>query len=256
MRFHLFEIEDFSWYPSFLRELQTDYLRSLMNIFNVYKAIIPRLRHLLEQESNSSIIDFCAGGGGSWERILPHLEDIQLKITLTDLYPNLRAFRRMKDRNPGVFDYPKLPVNAVQPPQELSGVRTFFNSFHHFKREDARSILENAVRDGEAIIIFEPMEKTVLQFFLNTISTLLMAFLITPFIMPFRIDRLIFTYLIPIVPLVTTFDGWISLLRLYSPRMLLELTNGLNEYEWEAGTARHQFGSVTFMTGRAKKKAE
>ncbi len=43
------------------------------------------------------------------------------------------------------------------------------------------------------------------------------ALLVTPFIRPFRWSRLVFTYVIPVLPLLIVFDGIVSCLRVYSP---------------------------------------
>jgi hypothetical protein len=137
MRLHLFEIEDFSWYPSFLRELQTDYLRKLMDVFKVYKSVLPGFVKFIGDTGESKIIDYCSGGGGSWNQIIPLLGDSGIiTITLTDLYPNLSAFRQVKSDFPGIIQFKEHPVNAVNPPDDLRGLRTFFNSFHHFSPED------------------------------------------------------------------------------------------------------------------------
>ncbi len=61
--------------------------------------------------------------------------------------------------------------------------------------------------------------------FLSPIAVLLM----TPFIKPFKVDRIIFTYLIPILPLLTLWDGVISVLRTHTvaelKQMIFELKN-------------------------------
>ena len=51
--------------------------------------------------------------------------------------------------------------------------------------------------------------------------------------------RFFWTYLIPIVPLATCWDGIVSLLRVYSPQELNELTTQIHcdEYIWEIGQA-------------------
>jgi hypothetical protein len=61
----------------------------------------------------------------------------------------------------------------------------------------------------------------------------------TPFIKPRTFARFFWTYLIPVVPLVTSWDGVVSLLRTYSPRELQELTLSFpsNDYNWEIGYA-------------------
>jgi hypothetical protein len=69
--------------------------------------------------------------------------------------------------------------------------------------------------------------------------TLVGYLLVTPFIKPRTLSRFFWTYLIPIVPLATCWDGIVSLLRVYSLRDLEELTAAIQcvNYTWEAGHA-------------------
>jgi hypothetical protein len=63
------------------------------------------------------------------------------------------------------------------------------------------------------------------------------AWLFVPFRRPFRWSRLLWTYLIPVIPFVFVFDGLISCFRAYSRRELQDMTNELatNGYRWEIG---------------------
>jgi hypothetical protein len=60
---------------------------------------------------------------------------------------------------------------------------------------------------------------------------------VTPFIRPFRWSRLLYTYLLPIVPLCTLWDGIVSCLRVYEPSELQGLISELpdSDYRWECG---------------------
>ena len=40
-------------------------------------------------------------------------------------------------------------------PESLNGFRTLFSSFHHFRPEQARAILANAMEKKQAIAVFE-----------------------------------------------------------------------------------------------------
>lgn len=59
----------------------------------------------------------------------------------------------------------------------------------------------------------------------------------TPFIRPFRWSRLLWTYLVPVVPFVVLFDGIVSCPRTYTQAELHALTRGLGAggYTWEIG---------------------
>ena len=64
-----------------------------------------------------------------------------------------------------------------------------------------------------------------------------MVLLMTPWIRPVKMSRLLFTYLLPIIPLLVLFDGLVSCVRTYSVEELRKLTEGLDgkDFSWEAG---------------------
>jgi hypothetical protein len=59
----------------------------------------------------------------------------------------------------------------------------------------------------------------------------------TPFIRPFTWRRLLWTYVVPVVPLVAMWDGLVSNLRTYSPVELSTLADALHgpAYRWRSG---------------------
>jgi hypothetical protein len=111
-----------------------------------------------------------------------------------------------------------------------------FTSFHHFSPEEARAILQNAADAGEGIGIFEITRRAWSTIFL-IIAWVLLLFVCTPWIRPFRWSRLLWTYLVPIIPVVLLFDGVVSCLRTYRPQELREMVATLtgSEHEWETG---------------------
>ena len=128
-RLHLFEFEDQKWFPGFLRNYGTDFLQFLSNKTKMYKPIIPIIKRGLVHGRTNQIIDLGSGGGGGmiWlnselKRDLP-----DLKITLTDFYPNIPAFKFTK-AIANNFEYIETPVDARNVPRDLKGLRTLFLS--------------------------------------------------------------------------------------------------------------------------------
>jgi hypothetical protein len=124
----------------------------------------------------------------------------------------------------------------------MTGMRTMFEGFHHFTPEQARLILQDAFEKRAAIGIFEASLKPPqgpIIFLLSPLMTLLGYLFVTPFIRPLTWSRVIWTYLLPVVPLATCWDGLVSFLRVYSPKDLEELTRSLahKDYIWEIGQA-------------------
>lgn len=66
---------------------------------------------------------------------------------------------------------------------------------------------------------------------------LLMAFFITPLVKPMTWQQLVFTYLVPIIPICFAWDGAVSNARTYTLADMDELLNGLqtSDYVWEKG---------------------
>ena len=243
-RIHLFEFTDLSWYPQILRRVQTDYLQFVATRGSGQKNLIPLLVKAMQQSGTTEIVDLCSGGTGPWMRLQEQFKQAGwlVRIKLTDKYPNPEALQKWSGSPRTGMEYLPEPVDAMKVPHHLKGMRTLFEGFHHFKPEQARSILQDAVESRVAIGIFEVSLKPPLGWFLLLFApmmTIVSYLLITPLITPRTWSRFFWTYLVPVVPLATCWDGIISLLRVYSQQELKELTNPLQvkSYIWEIGQA-------------------
>ena len=251
-RIHLFEFEDQRWFPQWLRNYMTDFLQFLSNKTGLYKPIIPKIGQTLIKSKTAQIIDLGSGGGGGliWLNQELQKEIPELKILLTDYYPNITAFKHTQQQSKN-FHFLTEAVDARKVPQNLSGLRTMFLSFHHFKPNDARQILQNAVNSNSSIAVFEVQERSFPSIVAMLLSPL-SVWLTTPFIRPFKFGRLFFTYLIPIIPLFVLWDGIVSSLRTYSVDEMNELINGLDNkdtLQWEVGKIASGPGKILFLIG-------
>ena len=249
------ELHDQQWFPESLRDLVTDTLQFFWNFFDFYAPIAPRLQHALNESGTHRILDLCSGGGGPWLSLIRKFEDREaslLEVCLTDRFPNPEAFERAKSSPHTNFLFHVGPVDATRVPTDLEGFRTLFTSFHHFPPEGAQAILEDAVKHRRGVGVFEVARRNWLTIFL-VFFIAVMTFVLAPLIRPFRWSRLLWTYVIPVIPFVMLFDGIVSCLRAYTPPELLAFTHGLSEngYRWEAGEAGNGLMPVpvTFLIG-------
>jgi len=254
-RIHLFEFEDQKWFPSILRNYGTDFLQFLSNKTKMYKPVIPLIEKALEKSDTNQIIDLGSGGGGGllWLNEKLQENNPDLKILLTDYYPNISAFERTKELANN-FDFVRTSVDARNVPEDLKGLRTQFLSLHHFKPNDAQRILQNAVDSNQSIAIFEAQERSFPSILAMIFSPLSVIFT-TPFIRPFKIGRIIFTYLIPIVPLFVMWDGIVSSMRTYSVKEMNGLVSELknkDSFDWDIGKVKSGPGVVLYMIGTKK----
>jgi hypothetical protein len=239
---HLLEFTDQPWYPQTFRDIQTDYLQFVTTRGSGYENLVPLFAKALRAAGTTEIVDLCSGGTGPWLRLREGLKQagLDVKIKLTDKYPNLQAARKWDETSQQGIEYLIEPVDALNVTPHLTGMRTLFEGFHHFQPEQANAILEDAVDKGAAIGIFEASLKPPLGWlflFFSPLMTLLGYVFTTPFITPRTCSRFLWTYLLPIVPLTTSWDGVVSFLRVYSIEELKTLTDPLEResYTWESG---------------------
>ena len=253
-RVHLFEFHELAWFPAVWRDLLTDYLSFFASVFRPYECAAPLLAEALGWDGTAKIVDLCSGAGRPLLSLLPALRDLglrDLEVTLTDKYPNLDAFESAGAIGANVT-YLTTPTDAGDVPTSLKGFRTLFTSFHHFRPVEARAILTSAVDNNEGVGIFEYTERNWLIWGLPTILIPLFIWLCTPFMRPFRWRRLFWTYLIPVVPVVAMWDGFVSNLRTYSVGELRDLVAevGCSRYQWKIGRARSiGLSRVTYAIG-------
>lgn len=258
LRLQLFEFEDLPWFPHVIRAGMMDYLRFMISALGTYQPIVPLLRQALQQAGTTDILELGAGAGGGTEGVLHTLQTTglpQARICLTDLYPQPAAWQLLAARTPGL-GFAEAPVDATAVPTGLRGFRTIFSAFHHFPPPLAEAILADAVRQHAGIGVFEGAGKHWAEVLLALTVLPVAQLLITPFIKPFRASRLFFTYVLPLIPLFTIWDGCVSILRMYTPAQLLALAQRADptaSYSWQAGRVRHWWGpQVTYLVGTPK----
>ncbi|HWX20969.1 MAG TPA: class I SAM-dependent methyltransferase [Candidatus Binatia bacterium] len=253
-RLHLIEIEDQDWCPRSIRDAVTDCLQFSLATTKPYAAIIPVLVTALQRTGTRRILDLCSGAGGPWVWLHPALVEmgVNVSVCLTDKYPNLEGIGRANRSTNQAISYRPQPVDATQVPGDLTGFRTMFTGFHHLGPEQACAVLADAVRKRQGIGVFEATQRRPLALLLMLLAPVIVL-AVTPFIRPFRWSRLFWTYLLPVVPLVTLFDALVSCLRTYSIQELHGLTTrlGTNDYQWNIGTVKGRMTPIpiTYLVG-------
>lgn len=254
-RLHLLELEDQPWFPAGLRNLMTDFLDVFASLTErPFEAFVPKLRRAMEAAETREIVDLCSGSAGPAvviSRMLKEREGYAVTALLTDLYPNRERFQALHSEN-GSLVYVEEPVDARHVPASLDGFRLLVNGFHHFRPDEARGILADAVKNRQGIAVLEFVGRSV-PAFAGVLAVPLTVWLLTPFIRPFRWRRLFWTYLVPLVPFCCLWDGIVSCCRVYSPEEMRRLIDGVasDGYEWEAGRLPMRGGpALSYLLGR------
>ena len=211
-------------------------------------------------------------------------ETYGVDFVLTDIHPHLAAWRRASSRSPHLR-YVAKSVDAANAPRDLldwvvvegegkatttrgGGVggssnqkkkifRLFNLAFHHFDDDLAREIMRNTLETSEGFAIFELQGRDVG----NLVTVLLIAPLLwmgSWYWFWGQWGHLFWTYIVPVVPIVTVFDGLVSCLRTRRDQEVLKLVNeaakaggGLNGWKFEAGGETHTWpiGSMQYLIG-------
>ncbi len=156
-RVHLVELEDLPWFPRLLRDAGTAYLEFAARMSGHSALLAPELERVLRASGAKQVVDLCSGGGGPVVAIAEELarRGERVEVTLTDFYPNLPAFERIRASSDGRVSFRAEPVDATRVPAELAGLRTIFNAFHHFRPASAARILGAAADARQPIAVFE-----------------------------------------------------------------------------------------------------
>ena len=265
-RIQLFEFEDYKWFPSWLRTCMTNLIMVLLKMMGTSEALAYLMARVLKEKGLSKIVDLGSGSGGAMPEVLKALHKIdgldQVELVMTDLYPNKEVARKFNENTEDKINYLETPVDATDLHSAPNGLKTMINSFHHMPPKAARKILESAAQNKQPILIYELAENKipvlVWALFLPIALPILMVmtWFMTPFVKPLTWQQLVFTYLIPIIPICYAWDGQASMPRMYSFDDLDELLEGLEtpDFYWEKGFAKKGNGKKagTYLVGYPK----
>lgn len=246
-RIDFVELHDLDRTPAVLRTLHTESIAFIYRLTDAAREYAPPLARALSDGADHRIVDLCAGSGGPVPLIQRrlHREGVHTQVTLTDLVPNVPAFRRVQAENRRVLPDECCSVGFVTEPVDatdcrVEGTRTIYGAFHHFPPPLARRMLQNAVDTRSPIVVVDTKRSFlyVLLFpFLTTLAVLLSApFQRNP--LPRYLLRLALTYVVPVLPFMMFFDSVVSFLRMYGRAELRQLTEsltGTESFTWTIG---------------------
>jgi hypothetical protein len=251
-RVHLVEFTDLAGLPRPIRRWLGDYLRGIVSLTRIFEAVAPRIAELLRGSGGDRIVDLCSGAGGPWPALARPVEAAlgrPVQVLLTDLHPDADAWAWLEASAPaGVSGHPgSVPADDV--PATLPGVRTLFDGLHHLPPAAARALLADAARRGVPLLAAEAVERSALGL-AGVLFSPLLVWSVTPFLRPLSLPRILFTYLLPLVPLLVLWDGIVSVLRCYRPHELRALTAGLDDrYDWRVERVRRFGPASTVLVG-------
>jgi hypothetical protein len=202
-----------------------EFLATTMRLFKVYLPTAEVLNELLTISGKRRIVVLGAGSGGGILDVFSSLpEDVE--VLLTDLFP----YREFQCENPRIQYHPE-SVDALAVPPQLTGVRVMYTAFHHLRKPVAKQMLNDEVKNGDPVAIFEATERSP-KGLLSCLSVPFLIWGITPFMRPIRWHWWLFTYIVPLTEVLVLWDAIVSSLRTYNAADFEELVADLPGYQW------------------------
>lgn len=207
-----------------------EYLNFLLyRMAQPYRGVEQILSAWASEGAHGAVLDMGSGGGGHVDWLIRRADALGLpmpKFVLSDLFPkaNLPTWETIQSRHGMTrVGYVTDAIDACAPEVSTIRLRSMFSIFHHLTPDQARRMLASACSDSDGILVAEGVRRAVLP-------AVMMAMLLPVymFVMPlaaphFTARRLLFSMVIPIIPLMMAFDGVASVLRAYTADEIVSL---------------------------------
>lgn len=237
-RVQLFEFEDQSWFPDWMRISLTRLIQVLHRMMKFGSVLSDLLDSKIREINAHNIVDLGSGAGGPMIYVYDSLRTKygyeELTLTLTDLYPNKKTVTSINSMGKPGLKYLSESINATNLKEAPKGIKTMVNSFHHLNPKQAKAVLNSAVENKEPFFIYEMADNKIplliwwLLLPISLVIMIIMVLFMTPFVRPLTFKQLIFTYIIPIIPIAYAWDGQASMPRIYAKKDYEELLNNIN----------------------------
>jgi hypothetical protein len=211
---------------------------------------------LHKQHSNSvvEIMELAAGSGiapALWNQAL-RSRTIQVHTILTDLTPNIPAWKKLSMEYPGV-SYVSHAVDAtnitLHPQQKLARhrIRMLHFSLHHLEPPVVQDLFRDVMKNNDSIFIGD-LAPNMGGILWNGLVALQHSIQATPTII--RNQPLLHLLVMPLLPLIIPIvwhDATVSVLRSYSPQQLRNLIMEIRQAEHDSDTyCFYAFHSVSY----------
>jgi hypothetical protein len=238
------ELEDYTWFNKNLRRWQMDFIGSVANWANLYQPLEPVLQQLLANNNCTQIQDLCSGSGQPTLHLYKRLNK-KIPLVLSDKFPD-------ENFSSHTATYLAQQVDVTQMQPQKSTCYTMYNAFHHFSSVTQIQIVKNMAMTNSPFLFAEILHPGILNIIKIFFTTTIIQLFVAPFINPFSLTRLFFTYIIPINLFTITFDGIISVLKSKTKNQyenLLATTSG-DKYIITVNSLKTTTATIVYIMGR------
>jgi hypothetical protein len=229
---HLFEFNDQPFLPESIRATIRDVCELCNSVFRSFNHVAARRALDEARKQNSHAIIELGAGTAPITRVLASLpESSGLTLVPCDLIPDEEAYRDLQRRYPGLVQPVFEAVDFTRPhPWDRESVAVLVGTFHHIHPQDRPRTLAALSRSVDHVMVFEPLRSTWLSMALTLFAQVPVLLLPVAYChRPGRLRRVVWCWLVPVVPLIFLWDGLVSCIRQWSPerwRQELAAANG------------------------------
>lgn len=237
-RRHLIELHEQPWFPEVWRDLFRTGLGKAFVLFGLTRETSRVLAPFLVTHQPREVLDLCSGSGECscdvWQRALSEVEggaQPACTLVLSDLYPDMQ---RWAESSPA-SRFVQAPVDARAIGDDLPRTWMMLNALHHFAPSELRAFLRGTARSADAFIAVDRAARNWREMFITIFVVPVAAAIITAFVIrPFRLSNVLWSLIIPVIPLVALIDGIVSNLRSYTVEELRGLIAECpSSFAWE-----------------------
>jgi len=219
---YLFEFCDQNWVPASARECLFEIMEACNSGFRSFNELVAnKVLELAREEDFNRIVELGAGHAPITTQLATKEVGSELQLVPCDITPNEAVFRNLADRYPDLVLPVYESVDITLPQEELfrDSVLVLGGMMHHVPFDLRPVVLQSLSRSHSRIAIFEPLKRTLLSMLLATLSFFPAILLpMTFFRRPGKLRRMLWCWLIPIVPGMFVWDGIVSCLRQWTEK--------------------------------------
>jgi hypothetical protein len=240
------EMADCDWFPHWMRVHQQEFLGFIAYHFRIYKPLVKVLEQMLNLTHQPAWTDACSGNGNAALSVERYITPSP-SLLLTDKFPP-SSIQSLQSN----IQYDTQPLDILQNLPNGEGVITLFNAFHHFNHDEKLGLLQKVAVAKRPFLSVEILRPCLGSYLSVLGASTIGQWIFAPFIKPFRLSRILFTYLIPVHILSVLIDGWISVAKSPGKKEYVQLLSQLPQskgYRFSVIHTKHIWNHLTILKG-------
>lgn len=251
-----FQISNAKWTPASFKNLVTEFLDYIVQLVEANKPFCA----LINKSANKPLKFYLyapeVGGSSAFTASFLLKEFPKAEIFLIADNLTSQRLQHLQSLVPDLASAQKIPFHEI-PPQNAKAEQILIsvNHSHLISDEALHQDLLRMTSHFDQIIIGEGNNQSLRQVIGMLLLSPLVACICSFFVKPFRVSRLLLTYILPILPLVISWDGILALFMIRSPQKIKSLTEKLPQnWNWQSGKhPNNRGGFIIYLHGRNQK---